>query len=49
MPNIKLVSALKNYTSIVNEVTYENRVSLLQGQRYDYRRGNVWRERRLYV
>ncbi len=26
MPNIKPVSALKNYTSIVNEVTYGNRV-----------------------
>ena len=26
MPSIKPVSALKNYTSIVNEVTYGNRV-----------------------
>ncbi|WP_352397433.1 prevent-host-death protein [[Clostridium] aminophilum] len=26
MPNIKPVSALKNYTSIVKEVTYGNRV-----------------------
>ncbi len=26
MPSIKPVSALKNYTSIINEVTYGNRV-----------------------
>lgn len=26
MPNIKPVSALKNYTTIVNEVAYGNRV-----------------------
>ena len=28
MPNIKPISVLKNYTAVVNEVSYENRVYL---------------------
>ena len=36
MPNIKPVSDLRNYTSVINEVTYGNRVQLTKNGHGQY-------------